>query len=135
MRTLFPCESYVTDSNIASYAAFCRQFGNHCTPAAGKHNWNEEAIDGMVKDLKRPWKALCARIEDREIETGRFVEELTDWSIQYLGKPSSQQQLRSALFNLTNPLQHATTCWKHQILFHLSTKTVRVLDCLRSRTD
>ncbi|KAL6408246.1 hypothetical protein AUP68_08100 [Ilyonectria robusta] len=68
----------------SSYAAFCRQFGNYCTPAAGKHNWNEEAIGGMVKDLKRPWKALCARIEDREIETGRLVEELTDWSIQHL---------------------------------------------------
>ncbi|KAH7161710.1 hypothetical protein EDB81DRAFT_683686 [Dactylonectria macrodidyma] len=68
----------------SSYAAFCRQFGNYCTPAAGKHNWNEEAIDGMVQDLKNPWRAFRAIISYREAEIEKLIEELTDWSIEYL---------------------------------------------------
>ncbi|KAF7549239.1 hypothetical protein G7Z17_g6514 [Cylindrodendrum hubeiense] len=76
----------------ASYAAFCRQYGDYSTPAAGSHNWNEEAIDGMVKDLKRPWKTLCSHLVDQETQVESLVEELTDWSIQYLGRGSDARR-------------------------------------------
>lgn len=76
----------MADSSTASYAAFCRRYGDYCTPAAGKHNWNEEAINQMVQDLKRPWEALCSCIEDREVEAEVLLENLTDWSIQLFGE-------------------------------------------------
>ncbi|KAL0931975.1 Nuclear GTPase SLIP-GC 3 [Colletotrichum truncatum] len=44
----------------ASYSAFCRQFGNYCTPAAGSHNWNEEIIHGMVTTLSSPWRNVSS---------------------------------------------------------------------------
>ncbi|KAK7422488.1 hypothetical protein QQZ08_009478 [Neonectria magnoliae] len=68
----------------SSYAAFCRRYGDYCTPAAGKHNWNEEAIEKMVQDLKIPWEALCSCVENREVKAGELLEDLTDWSTQLL---------------------------------------------------
>ncbi|KAH7129906.1 hypothetical protein B0J13DRAFT_627047 [Dactylonectria estremocensis] len=68
----------------ASYSAFCRQYGNYRTGAAGKHNWNEEAIDGMVRDLKRPWIDFRGSVSTREADVEKHIEELTDWSIEHL---------------------------------------------------
>lgn len=71
----------------ASYAAFCRQYGDYCTPAAGSHIWNEEVIEKMIGDLAAPWRSLRSTLQNRHESTARSIEELMDWAIQYLGKP------------------------------------------------
>ena len=41
---------------LASYAAFCRKYGDHTTAVIGSRCWNEEIIEGMTGDLAEPWK-------------------------------------------------------------------------------
>ncbi|KAM0427908.1 hypothetical protein ACHAPT_007367 [Fusarium lateritium] len=62
----------------ASYSAFCRQYGDYCTPAVGPHNWNEEAIDGMVQDLEDPWQDLCSSLQDRQTSLVQRVDDMLD---------------------------------------------------------
>ncbi|KAH8198037.1 hypothetical protein TruAng_007812 [Truncatella angustata] len=49
-----------------TYAAFCRNYGDHCTRAVGSRNWNEEATKTMVRDLTHPWQILMEKIHDGE---------------------------------------------------------------------
>lgn len=79
--------SVTVDANrtAATYAAFCRKYGNYKTTAAGSHNWNEEAIERMVRDLAAPWQSLRSTLQNRHESIIIFVEELIDWAIQYLG--------------------------------------------------
>ena len=76
------------DDNLtaASYAAFCRNYGDHNTPAVGSHNWNEEAIERMIGDLAAPWQSLRSTLKNRHESTVLSIEDLMDWAIQYLGK-------------------------------------------------
>ncbi|KAK4460492.1 hypothetical protein QBC42DRAFT_298555 [Cladorrhinum samala] len=48
----------------SSYAAFCRNFGDHSTPKAGYHNWNEEALKAMSEDLEQPWENLQSALDE-----------------------------------------------------------------------
>ncbi|KAJ4171103.1 hypothetical protein NW754_007247 [Fusarium falciforme] len=62
----------------ASYAAFCRQYGDYCTPAVGPHNWNEEIMEGMIEDLEDPWQQLCNSIQQRQTNLVERVDTLLD---------------------------------------------------------
>ncbi|RSM00468.1 hypothetical protein CDV31_011793 [Fusarium ambrosium] len=62
----------------STYSAFCRNYGAHCTDAAGWHNWNEEIIEGMVQGLKDPWKDLCNSLQQRQTNLIQGVETILD---------------------------------------------------------
>ncbi|KAK0644136.1 hypothetical protein B0T16DRAFT_438330 [Cercophora newfieldiana] len=49
----------------STYAAFCRQYGNYSTGAAGHHDWNSEAMATMSGELTVPWHALCVALQSR----------------------------------------------------------------------
>lgn len=46
------------DFYAASYSAFCRQYGNHCTNAVGSRCWNDEAVEEMKTDVFIAWSAF-----------------------------------------------------------------------------
>ena len=52
----------------------------------GSHNWNEEAIEQMARDLGIPWETLKSTFS-RDLE-GREnrIQQLMDWVIEYLGQ-------------------------------------------------
>ncbi|KAH7243016.1 hypothetical protein B0J15DRAFT_92977 [Fusarium solani] len=64
--------------NHGTYSAFCRQYGDYCTPAVGAHNWNEEIIEGMVQDLENPWQELCNSLQQRQASLIQSVETMLD---------------------------------------------------------
>lgn len=70
----------------ATYSAFCRNFGDYFTEKVGRHNWNEEAIEQMARDLETPWETLKSTFS-RDLE-GREnrIQQLMDWVIEYLGQ-------------------------------------------------
>jgi hypothetical protein len=73
-------EKFVADTYIngplASYAAFCRKYGNH-TPKGLEHRcWNDEAIAGMVSSMELPWERLLESYESAKDENLRDVEDL-----------------------------------------------------------
>ncbi|CAM1503171.1 Fc.00g079470.m01.CDS01 [Cosmosporella sp. VM-42] len=68
----------------SSYAAFCRNFGDYCTPVAGEHNWNEEAISEMAEDLEDPWQELCSSLQQRQVDLTNFAETVTNNAIERL---------------------------------------------------
>jgi hypothetical protein len=76
------------DPNLlaATYSAFCRNFGDYNTEAVGEHNWNEEAIERMVKDLAAPWQDLRSTLQRTLEDNNRLIEDLMNWAIEYLGK-------------------------------------------------
>jgi len=76
------------DSNriAATYSAFCRNYGHYTTPAVGSHNWNEEAIEKMIRDLDAPWRKLRLKVQKRHESIVKSIEDLMDWAIDYLGK-------------------------------------------------
>lgn len=74
------------DSAIATYSAFCRQYGDYCTPAVGVHNWNKEAMEAMVTDLTEPWDNLRLRLRNLNECTTRSIQNLMNKEFQELGK-------------------------------------------------
>ncbi|KAI0128678.1 hypothetical protein BJ170DRAFT_594512 [Xylariales sp. AK1849] len=48
------------------------------------HNWNEETIQVMARDLARPWQNLRARIEHRQESATSWIGDSMDWAVQYL---------------------------------------------------
>lgn len=70
---------------VASYSAFCRNYGDHCTGTIGCRNWNEEAIGRMVRDLAAPWQSLRSTIQNRHGLTTVSVDGVMDWAIEYIG--------------------------------------------------
>jgi hypothetical protein len=71
---------------IATYRAFCLNYGDHYTKAVQSHNWNEEAIDRMVRDLAIPWQSFRSTVQDLQNGTTRLIDESIEKAIQYLGK-------------------------------------------------
>ncbi|KAI3399760.1 hypothetical protein diail_5828 [Diaporthe ilicicola] len=61
--------------NGTIYAAFCRAWGDHTTPACGHRNWNKEAMSAMVADVQGPWGDLHFEFEDEE---GKLDELISD---------------------------------------------------------
>ena len=76
------------DSNcfIETYSVFCRNFEDHTTAAVGRHNWNEEAIKQMARDLAAPWQDLRSTLRSFLEDIDRLIEDLMDWAVDYLGK-------------------------------------------------
>lgn len=70
----------------ATYSTFCVNYGSHCTPAVGSHDWNEEAMEVMTSDLELRWTDLLGDIEDRQERARILIQESFDWARQYLGK-------------------------------------------------
>jgi hypothetical protein len=77
---------YDTNSLTGTYSAFCRFYGYHNTEKAGTHNWNEEAIEQMTRDLAVPWQNLRSTLQRNLENHTAIIEELMDWVIEYLGK-------------------------------------------------
>jgi hypothetical protein len=50
--------------NPATYGAFCRNNGDHSTPAVGKVNWNAEIISKMRDDLIPQWQDWEEEIQE-----------------------------------------------------------------------
>ncbi|KAI1326118.1 hypothetical protein F5Y16DRAFT_375824 [Xylariaceae sp. FL0255] len=69
----------------SSYAAFCRNYGDHTTPKQGSRNWNGEMIQKMASDLNIPWRLFCIDISTCNDDAVTKVEALFDWSIKFLG--------------------------------------------------
>jgi hypothetical protein len=80
-----------TNRTAATYAAFCRNYGDYNTRAVGPHNWNEEAIERMAGHLAAPWQSLHSELHDRHERIEMLIEDLMDWAIQYLGKSREDQ--------------------------------------------
>ncbi|KAK7225431.1 hypothetical protein V2G26_013434 [Clonostachys chloroleuca] len=60
-----------------SYSAFVSNFGNHSTPKAGTHDWNLEAMEKMVEDLRAPWESLASTLYERQSELTQAIETTT----------------------------------------------------------
>jgi hypothetical protein len=77
----------------ATYSAFCRRYGDFATRAIGSHNWNEEAIEGMIRDLSSPWQRLCKTIQNWHGRIIRSIKDLMDLETQYLGASQETSML------------------------------------------
>ncbi|KAM7215631.1 hypothetical protein V8F06_009018 [Rhypophila decipiens] len=67
----------------STYSAFCRNYGHHCTNAVGSRNWNQEAMERMVRDMTTPWTDFCHSITDEHIGSmTTIIEEAMDWAIE-----------------------------------------------------
>ncbi|KAK3322792.1 hypothetical protein B0H66DRAFT_475296 [Apodospora peruviana] len=68
-----------------TYIAFCGNYGNHYTSKVGPRNWNKEAMNSMVRDMKRPWDNFLALLtEERSAEIIASIEAVMDWAVEYL---------------------------------------------------
>ncbi|KFA48769.1 hypothetical protein S40293_01516 [Stachybotrys chartarum IBT 40293] len=96
----------------ATYSAFCRNYGDYSTPAAGYHNWNEEAIAGMVKDLTGPFQELGIEYKDLSDEVMSFVQDELDRMIDFIEtelaqSPETMQVLVQAISSRESLIQSA----------------------------
>ncbi|SCV48300.1 uncharacterized protein FFFS_08512 [Fusarium fujikuroi] len=82
-----------------SYSAFCRNFGNYCTPAIGSRNWNEEAMGEMASDLERPWEEMCGALQERQLNMLESADEFADMAMERLEEHDSVDSLTRALEN------------------------------------
>lgn len=64
------------DILLATYAAFCRQYGDYATPAIGRHCWNDDAIVAMVSSMETPWDNLLQSYESAKDEIMSSIEDL-----------------------------------------------------------
>ncbi|KAG5757402.1 hypothetical protein H9Q70_000052 [Fusarium xylarioides] len=83
----------------SSYSAFCRNYGDYCTPAIGSRNWNEEAMDDMVTDLEGPWEGMCGALQERQSSMLENADEFADMAIEELEEHDSVDSLTRALEN------------------------------------
>jgi hypothetical protein len=60
----------MTQWHHSTYKSFCSNYGDHCTPAAGSHCWNDEAVQGMKTDLSAVWNSFAG---ERNIEIDRVT--------------------------------------------------------------
>lgn len=61
--------------DVATYAAFCRQYGDHYTPTAGGHCWNREATSQMVKHVEGMWESMSTENEHLQSEYLLSIED------------------------------------------------------------
>lgn len=74
---VFPNTGVLT-AFTATYAAFCNQYGYHCTKAVGSHNWNEEAISVMVSSLQPKWRQLYKEFASQSRNAMTLTEDILD---------------------------------------------------------
>jgi hypothetical protein len=77
---------FPTDLETASYSAFCRNYGDHCTNKVGYRNWNKEALEGMTRDLVQSWQMVRGHVRAKERNTAGLISQMTDWVVAYLGE-------------------------------------------------
>ncbi|KAK7995518.1 hypothetical protein PG990_014291 [Apiospora arundinis] len=68
----------------STYSAFCRNYGNHRTPAVGSRDWNQEAIEAMVEDLAPLWLLFYFSVGESHEELISKVQEVMSWATDYL---------------------------------------------------
>ncbi|KAF3807254.1 hypothetical protein GCG54_00008709 [Colletotrichum gloeosporioides] len=84
---------------------FCRNFGNHHTSTAGWHDWNEEMIHTMVRDVTPQWDIMCTSCRERLGQISRLIKGHMEWALDLLGKDvSTRYWARFAKFPSENEL-------------------------------
>ncbi|KAI0803895.1 hypothetical protein GGR55DRAFT_699812 [Xylaria sp. FL0064] len=68
----------------ASYAAFCRNYGTHCTRTVGWRNWNEEMIGQMTNDLNPTWEQLQIGLDRQGEEIVEFINNVFEEAEEFL---------------------------------------------------
>ncbi|KAF4505804.1 hypothetical protein G6O67_007717 [Ophiocordyceps sinensis] len=108
----------------STYVAFCRNYGIHHTNKVGYHNWNEEAIKGMVRDIHEPWKELLLTVQQqRGASVDLFksmVERVTGYLESELGDfPDAAEPLTQAIESqlsiAANTVDEAFGCFEEQV--------------------
>ncbi|KAK2045699.1 hypothetical protein LZ31DRAFT_540968 [Colletotrichum somersetense] len=95
-------EEFATEVYNPTYSAFCRQYGSHCTRAAKRRDWNQEAIAKLVKDLGPRWNELCSSIEDKLEENSKLINNVLAQALELIlteleGLPRTRMVLYVAL--------------------------------------
>ncbi|KAF3809574.1 hypothetical protein GCG54_00012860 [Colletotrichum gloeosporioides] len=67
-----------------TYSAFCRNYGNYCTPAVGPHDWNQDIIAKMVGDLSPQWKRMLSSVQGRLNTDVENLEDEMDAALELL---------------------------------------------------
>ncbi|KAK1447563.1 hypothetical protein CMEL01_09402 [Colletotrichum melonis] len=67
-----------------TYSAFCRNFGNHRTRIAGWHDWNQELICTMARDVTPQWDSVCTSCRARLEQSCRLIQSQMDWALEFL---------------------------------------------------
>ncbi|KAH7029847.1 uncharacterized protein B0I36DRAFT_326419 [Microdochium trichocladiopsis] len=68
----------------ASYSAFCRNYGDYCTPKVGSHCWNDEAMAKMVRQVRPMWQGLQSRLDERVDSLAASITASLDQAANYL---------------------------------------------------
>ncbi|UQC76138.1 uncharacterized protein CLUP02_17649 [Colletotrichum lupini] len=90
-----------------TYSAFCRNFGNHRTRIAGWHDWNQELICTMARDVTPQWDSVCTSCRTRLEQSCRLIQSQMDWALEFL-----ENELE--LFpGVTDLLQETLICHKN----------------------
>ncbi|KAL3290649.1 tat pathway signal sequence [Colletotrichum asianum] len=67
-----------------TYSAFCRNYGNYCTPAVGPHDWNQDIIAKMARDLTPQWKQMLSSVQGRLNTDVENLEDEMDAAMELL---------------------------------------------------
>jgi len=60
----------------ASFAAFCRNYGDYSTPAAGSNNWNDDIVSAMRDDLDPEWIDFVQQASQRIDATFESISDM-----------------------------------------------------------
>lgn len=74
----------------------------------GDHNWNERAIEQMVRDLAAPWRELKSMLQSSLERDTKFIGDLMDSSMEYAGNMAEFFFLSLADRFTENQLQHSS---------------------------
>ncbi|KAK1850355.1 Nuclear GTPase SLIP-GC 3 [Colletotrichum chrysophilum] len=83
-RTLDKIERQLREWAHQTYSAFCRNYGNYCTPAIGPHDWNQDIITKMARDLTPQWKQMLSSIQGRLNTDVENLEDEMDAAMELL---------------------------------------------------
>ncbi|KAK0617536.1 hypothetical protein B0T14DRAFT_435213 [Immersiella caudata] len=75
----------VSMTNYSTYAAFCRQYGNHSTAAVGDHDWNTEAMETMADNIAPHYRTFHAAIQAHFDATIRSISQGLERAYEDLG--------------------------------------------------
>ncbi|KAI8301025.1 hypothetical protein K4K61_009245 [Colletotrichum sp. SAR11_59] len=83
-RTLDKIERQLREWAHQTYSAFCRNYGNYCTPAVGPHDWNQDIIAKMARDLTPQWKQMLSSVQGRLNTDVENLEDEMDAAMELL---------------------------------------------------